>query len=242
MNRWVLGFVVPFLFLCDHGLSGHETKEAATWRVWVKPGLASSGSATGPTGLFRINRITENTFHDLRFSGYGLEDDSYFYLRFKSSNKYRKPLDRLYYFSTLSFQRNTRTNIAIRYHYNQGFGYFASQYGSGHINAEIGHAFDMADYLNDTRKASYIKSGIYWDHDAKRMSFKLEAEYFYQISEVIMTDNLSRYEVFISARTMLTRSLSFVIGYEYEQIQDNHTSSGTVLLLLGWNQKLKWNL
>lgn len=242
MNRIPSSFIVPVLLLCGQLITGHDVKEDASWKTWVNGGLASSGSIAGPTGLFRINRVTTSTFRDLRLSGYGLGDDSYFYLRFKSSSKYRQPLDRLYYFSTLSFQRNTRNNIALRNHYNQGFGFFASQYDNGHVNVELGHAFDMADYLNDTRKTSYLKSGLYWDQDIQRVSIKLDAEYFYQISEVTQGENLSRYEVFLSVRAMLTRSLSFVIGYEYEQIQDNNTGSGTVIFLLGWNQKLKWTL
>ena len=71
------------------------------------------------------------------------------------------------------------------------FGYFAKRYQSGLINIEIGHGFDMSDYLNATRKTSYIKGGAFWDHDAKWFSSKLEFEHFQQISEVVES-NLSR--------------------------------------------------
>ena len=55
----------------------------------------------------------------------------------------------------------TRVDMNFQYHCNQGFGYFANQYKNGLINIEIGHGFDMSDYLNATRKTSYIKSGIF---------------------------------------------------------------------------------
>ena len=229
-----------FLSLLIPKLVAHDVKEEARWKTWANGGLASGGSQTGPTGLFRINRVTSSSFRDLRFSGYGIGKDSYFNLRYKSSSKYRKPFDRLYYFSTLLFQRNTRNNVAIRNHYNQGFGVFATNYGNGHINLELGHAFDMADYLNDTRKTSYVKSGFYWDHDLSKFSIKLETEYFYQISDVIENENLSRYEINFSLKMVLSRSLFVVGGYEIEHIQDNNTQSGTVLILLGWNHPLNW--
>lgn len=241
LNRRVK-IIIPVLLILTHFLFGHDIKEQAAWKTWGNAGLASTRSSVGPTGLLRLNRVTSSTYRDLRMSAYGLGNDSYYNLRLKSSSKYRPPLNRLYYFATLSFQRNTRNNIAIRNHYNQGFGFFAAQYDGGHVNTELGHAFDMADYLNDTRKTSYIKSGFYWDHDVKRISIKLDAEYFYQISEVVNQENLSRFEILFSGKMMLTRSLSCILGYEYEHIQDNNTRSGTVIFLLGWNQKLKWTL
>lgn len=221
-------------------LYAHEENEKARWRAWSNAGFASSVSTIGPTGLMRINRITDHTFRDVRLSGYGVGSDSYFHLRYKSSSRYRKPLDRLYYFSTLVFQRNTRNNVSIRYHYNQGLGLFASRYRSGHINVEAGHAFDMADYLNDTRKTSYAKGGLYLDQDIGKMALKVDAEYFHQISDIIDGENLSRTEVFLSLTAPLSPSLYIVLGYELEQIQDNNTRSETVLLLLGWKQKLNW--
>ena len=67
-------------------------------------------------------------------------------------------------------------------------------YKDGHVITEISHAYDMSDYLNNNRKTSYARSGIYWDYSSKFFGSKLEFEYFYQISEVV-EENLSRTQI-----------------------------------------------
>jgi len=233
-------YLVLFYFFSATLILAHDEKEAANWKTWSNAGIASNASTAGLTGIFRINRTTENTFRDVRLFGYALGSDSYFYLRYKSSSKYRKPLDRFYYFSTLSFQRNTINNISLRSHYNQGFGSFLAQYDSGHLNIELGHAFDMADYLNDTRKTSYLKSGIYLDQDIFKSALKMDAEYFYQISEIVEKENLSRYEIIVSWTRPLPKNMYVTLGYELEHIQNNDTQSSSLFILLGWKQRLKW--
>jgi hypothetical protein len=84
-------------------------------------------------------------------------------------------------------------------------------YKTGHINSEIAHAYDMSDYLNDTRKTSYIKGGFYWDHDAPRFSTKVELEYFYQISEVVET-NLTRTQLMAEMIVPIKSNFSLIIS------------------------------
>ena len=85
----------------------------------------------------------------------------------------------------------------------------------GLINIEIGHGFDMSDYLNATCKTSYIKGGAFWDHDAKWFSSKLEFEHFQQISEVVES-NLSRNQYIFEIIAPYKRGLYFNFNIEVE--------------------------
>ena len=122
----------------------------------------------------------------------------------------------------------------LQYHYNQGFGYFLNQYDNGLINIEIGHGFDMSDYLNATRKTSYIKGGIFWDHDASFFSTKLEFEHFQQISEIVES-NLSRNQYILEVLFPYKESLFFNINLEVEDfIIPKQTDASSLTIALGW--------
>ena len=62
-------------------------------------------------------------------------------MRYKNSTKYRR-YPRLYRFSTISYQKNKKAGVALRYHFNQGLGFFMIPYNNGHIITEIAHAYD----------------------------------------------------------------------------------------------------
>ena len=213
--------------------------DSIAWKYYSRGGMANSDSLSGGFGYYRLNRQTENTFRDLRLFAYGLKEDAFVYLRYKSSDKYAtRP--RLYRYTITSYRKNTRANVALQYHFNQGFGMFINQYNNGMINAELGHAFDMSDYLNKRRKTSYIKTGTFWDHDTNRFSTKLEFEYFLQISEVVEND-LSRLQYMLELIIPLKIGISFNINYEMEDyMKQSLMDASSLTFAIGWQGNLKW--
>ncbi len=207
--------------------------DSIAWKQYAQGGMTNSDSLSGGFGYYRLNRQTEKTFRDLRLFAYGLKKDSFIYLRYKTSDKYTtRP--RFYRYTITSYRKNTRANVALQYHFNQGFGMFVNQYEHGLINAELGHAFDMSDYLNDTRKTSYIKSGIFWDHDHNRFSIKLDAELFKQISDIVSTDQ-SRVQLFTELAYHFNKTWSIIVGYEQDQYLEQGEDPRSYFISLGWN-------
>ncbi len=226
-------------------------KTAVTWKHYARAGSAQVRKKTGGFGYYRINRQTKYYFHDIRIFAYGVQTDSFIYLRYKNSNKKRQ-FPNLYTFTTLSYRKNTQSEISVQYHYNQGAGYFIKNYNSGHLTIELGHAFDMSDYLNNNKKTSYLKSGVYWDHNTPMFSSKLEAEYFYQISDINVT-NLTRTQVFLELIFPIKSGVSFNINYEAEDFFNMNFSESTssantivqpnsVSFAIGWKGQLDWTL
>ncbi len=209
-----------------------NTENAAKWSQYARSGLTHDQNVNGGHIYFRIKRTTSNTFRDLRMFGYGLGGDSYIYLRYKSSLKYSH-FGRLYNFTTVSYQKNTRAELNLRYHFNQGLGFFLSKYKNGHINAELGHAYDMSDYLNDTRKTSYLKSGFYWDHSIQNVSIKLDAEWFKQISEIVEAA-LSRFQFFSELSYPVNNHFALIIGFEQDYYTENNNHAQSYYISLGW--------
>ena len=148
----------------------------------------------------------------------------------------------MYRYTTTSYRKNTLANVALQYHFNQGLGYFIKDYKSGLINLEIGHAFDMSDYLNETRKTSYLKTGFFWDHDSRGFSTKIEIEHFQQISEIIES-NLTRNQYLFEFVLPLKNGLSFNINYELEDYHEKgQNDASSVTMAFGWKGNLKWSL
>ena len=220
-------------------LSGQA--DSVVWKHYARGGLARADSSSGGFGYYRLNRQSLNTFNDLRLFGYNLENDSFIYIRYKSSNKYTaRP--HFYRYTTTSYRKNTRAKVALQYHFNQGLGYFIKDYKSGLINLEIGHAFDMSDYLNETRKTSYLKTGFFWDHDSRGFSTKIEIEHFQQISEIIES-NLTRNQYLFEFVLPLKNGLSFNINYELEDYHEKgQNDASSVTMAFGWKGNLKWSL
>ena len=196
----------------------------------------------GLSGYYRLNRSSNYSFGDLRLYLYGLKDNSYVFIRYKSSSKYRK-WPRFYRFSTIAYQKNTKAGVALRYHFNQGLGLFVLPYSKGHIITEIAHAYDMSDYLNDNRRTSYARGGLYWDHDTKLFNTKLEVEYFYQISEEV-EENLSRTQAMAEVIIPITKGFSAIIIYEIESYRDLDIAvainKGSLSFSLGWKGTIPW--
>ena len=207
--------------------------DSTKWKQYSRIGSVSVDSTSGVFGFFRLNRKTDVTYKDLRLFAYGIQNQSFLYLRYKSSNKYGID-SKFYRYTITSIRKNTRVDMNFQYHYNQGFGYFANQYKNGLINIEIGHGFDMSDYLNATRKTSYIKSGIFWDHNETWFSSKFEFEHFQQISEVVQS-NLSRNQYIFEVILPINKSTYFNLNIEVEDfLIKKQTDASSLTLALGW--------
>ena len=211
-----------------------QTLEDVHWTQYARGGLSHDLGINGGHAYYRINRKTLSTFQDLRLFGYSLSNDSYIYLRYKSSIKYN-PSGRLYNFTTIAYQKNTRADLDLRYHFNQGFGYFINDYEQGLVHAEIGHAYDMSNYLNDTHKTSYLKSGLFWDHDMNKISLKVDAEWFKQISDVVDSD-LSRFQFFAELTYRINKSLALIAGVEQDYYTETKQHPQSYYISLGWRK------
>ena len=198
--------------------------DSVVWKHYARGGIVIADSTSGGLGYYRINRRSETIFRDLRLFAYGLKNDAFIYLRYKSSDKYETH-PKFYRYTTTSYRKNTRAGVDLQYHFNQGLGMFVKEYKSGLMNLEIGHAFDMSNYLNETRKTSYVKTAFFWDHDGSGFSTKLELEHFRQISE-INVNNLSRNQYMFVLIIPLKNSVSLNMIYEMENYLEN--KRGTV--------------
>ena len=216
--------------------------DPANWKHYVRGGGVQVPNDKGLSGYYRINRSSKYSFGDLRLYVYGLQDDSYVFIRYKSSSKYRR-WPRFYRFSTIAYQKNTQAGVALRYHFNQGLGLFLIPYTKGHIISENAHAYDMSDYLNDNRRTSYARGGLYWDHDTKWFSTKLEVEYFHQISEEV-DENLSRTQAMAEIIMPITMGFSAIIIYEIESYRNRVITvpldQGSVSFSVGWKGSIPW--
>ncbi len=229
------------LFLFSSVLFAHEIDEGMPkWKHYYRCGLIQSeDNARGMGGYFRIKRNTNYTFKDLRlFAHYISSSDSYVKLRYKNSTKFVK-FSQFYNFTVVSFDQNKKVGLNIRSQGSQGAGVFLLDYAFGHINTELSYSYDMMDHLNDTRKSSYLKGGIFWDNELPFIESKLEIEYIYQISDSEQQNDLSRTEVLFEVFFPVTSNLNIIGGYEREEFW--HQDAGYSLFVsLGYNTPLNW--
>lgn len=216
----------------------YAQSDSTRWKQYSRIGSVSVDSSNGLFGFFRLNRKTDTSYKDLRLFAYGIQNQSFLYLRYKSSDKYSAN-SKFYRYTITSVRKNTRVDMNLQYHYNQGFGYFANQYKNGLINFEIGHGFDMSDYLNATRKTSYLKSGIFWDHSTPWFSSKLEFEHFQQISEVVKS-NLSRNQYIFEVIFPINKELYVNLNIEVEDfLIQEQTDASSLTLAMGWKGDIR---
>ena len=214
--------------------------DSVVWKHYARGGIVIADSTSGGLGYYRINRRSETIFRDLRLFAYGLKNDAFIYLRYKSSDKYETH-PKFYRYTTTSYRKNTRAGVDLQYHFNQGLGMFVKKYKSGLMNLEIGHAFDMSNYLNETRKTSYVKTAFFWDHDGSGFSTKLELEHFRQISE-INVNNLSRNQYMFVLIIPLKNSVSLNMIYEMENYLENKRGNvSSITFSVGKKGNLKGN-
>jgi len=212
--------------------------DSTKWKQYSRIGSVSVDSTSGVFGFFRLNRKTDITYKDLRLFAYGIQNQSFVYLRYKSSNKYGVN-SKFYRYTISSIRKNTRVDMDLQYHYNQGFGYFVNQYKNGLINIEAGHGFDMSDYLNATRKTSYLKGGIFWDHNTPWLSSKLEYEHFQQISEIVES-NLSRNQYIFEVIFPLNKNVYINLNIEVEDfLIREQTDASSLTLAVGWEGDIR---
>ena len=62
--------------------------DSTSWEHFIRLGIVNVDSTNGGFGYYRLNRTTLNTFRDLRLFAYELDNNSFIYLRYKSSDKY----------------------------------------------------------------------------------------------------------------------------------------------------------
>tara|TARA_Y100001970_G_scaffold166581_1_gene203749 strand:- start:249 stop:986 length:738 start_codon:yes stop_codon:yes gene_type:complete len=217
-------------------LLSHDIEEKAQWKQYYRSSyIVNESHNYGLGGYFRLKRTTRYTFRDFRAYLHFIKGDSYKKIRYKSSNKFRE-FDRFYNYSTISVDQNSKVGVNIRYHGNQGVGFFVKDFNSGHINAEAALAYDISDYLNDSRKTSYIKSGFYWDQNFNDYEIKLELEHYHQITDLIDDIDLSRLEFLFEVYFSLNDNLKVIMGYELESFKssDNKLNS-SVFLSIGYD-------
>ena len=109
---------------------------------------------------------------------------------------------------------------------------------------ELALSYDMSDYLNDTRKTSYLKGGLFWDMDIGNSSLVLDFEYFHQISDIIPGENkLTRYELSTELNIPFFEICQLTIGYE-DEFYLSHTiqSVRSFYIALGFKRLLVFNL
>ena len=204
----------------------HQIEDSPNWKKYYRGTFIGEGDEYGYGGYLRFKRTTRYTFKDLRVFMHFIGSDSFKKIRYKDSSKFRN-FNRFYNYGTVSVDQNSKVGVKIRYHGNQGLGIFVKDSENGHINAEIGMAYDISDYLNDSRKTSYLKTGLYWDRDFKDFEIKLEIEHYNQISDIIENSDLSRFEMLVEVYWPIYKNWRVILGYETEQFDysDNSTNS-----------------
>ena len=228
-----------FILICSSFLFSQE-KVPAVWTQYGRAGVSELES-WGGLGFFRLKRLKGNIFHDLRLLGLFIPHNTLATARYKSSNKY-EAFPKLYRFTVTSLRRSSVSDLNIRYHYNQGFGAFLFDRPSSHLTSEVALSYDMSDYLNDTRKTSYLKGGLFWDFDIARASFAIDFEYFHQISDILPNEtSLSRTEISAEMNFWIREPWLFTAGYEQEfYTASERGDSRHIYFSVGFRRPLDW--
>ena len=225
-------------------IHAHNPKnETLNWALYTRAGTVSTKSNYGLASYMRLKRITNHNFRDIRIYTNVFGSNQDIRLRHKSS-KISFNLPWFYHFSTAAYQKNSLININLRYHYNQGFGYLLKR-KNNNITIEIGIAYDVSDYLENTLKTSYAKSALTYDQSFKNVSTKLEIENFFQISDEINNTNLSRYQLMFELNWNFYKKVSIISGL-YQEVSTNNLYAENNRLIsyltLAFKSPLKWIL
>tara|TARA_B100000579_G_scaffold129968_1_gene104943 strand:+ start:1205 stop:1915 length:711 start_codon:yes stop_codon:yes gene_type:complete len=190
-------------------LAHNPESENITWKDYTRLGGVNDGTInqTGIATYYRIKRVTDNTFRDIRLFGHFYHKSSDLRIRTKSSNKYDFNSN-LYHFTTYVYHKSGNN---LRYHFNQGIGTILKKIENGNMTFEIGWAYDKSDYLDSDEKTTYMKTAGTIDKDWNKIKTKLEVEYFNQISEQIKFD-LSRFQTILEINYPLNKKWGFTIG------------------------------
>ena len=230
------------LATCFSIIFSHNINDHSEWKQYFRGSYIQDENNDSGLGIYyRLNKKSEYTFRDFRAYLHFIKDYEYKKIRYKSSNKFID-FERFYNYSTISIDQNSKIGVNVRYHGNQGVGFFIKEYNNSHINAEIALAYDISDYLNDSRKTSYFKSGIYYDKIFKNNELKIEVEYYAQITDLIDNINLSRLELLFESYFEINENLNLMIGYELENFEstDNDFNS-SVFISMEYNKDFNIN-
>ena len=216
-------FILLFSSIYALSYAHDPDKDNLNWKQYYRFGsVYSESSNIGYSSYGRLKRTTAYTFRDIRFFGHFFENDSEIRLRHKYSRRFLT-IDHIYSYSTLIYEKNTILNVDLRYHLNQGLGYFLRKNDFGNMTLELGVAFDNSDYLNAEQKTTYIRGACSIDHKLKSFSSKLEVDYFYQISEVELHSSLSRFQIVGEFEWLVSNVLGIISGLTWD-IQDEDSS------------------
>ena len=227
------------IFLTTVSIFAHDPdNELLKWKQYYRVGTVySATSNTGVTGYSRLKRTTKYTFRDVRFFGHFFNKDTEIRIRQKSSRRFLT-FNSIYSFNTLLYERNTILNVDLRYHYNQGLGWFIQKSESGNLTLETGVAFDNSDYLNTQQKTTYARGGFSFDRTMKSLSTKFEIDYYYQISDIIGSSSLSRTQVLNELQWNINNKLGLMMGFTWDIQQKK--SDPSMFLTISFYDLIDW--
>jgi hypothetical protein len=145
-------------------------------------------------GYSRLERTTLKTFKDFRLYNHNYSEDTEIRTRSKSSRRFIKYND-IYFFTTKVCEKNTVNDNKLRYHYNQGFGYFLQNKNNYNLTLELGSEFDSSDYLNSQIRTSFLKNSLSCDLFIKNIKSKFKVDHFYRMSKMRNHKSLSRLQI-----------------------------------------------
>ena len=231
-------FTIFLIVSC--ALSHDPNKEQLEWKQYYRIGsVFSASSNAGVSGYGRLKRTTKYTFKDIRFFGHFFNKDTEIKIRQKSSRQFLT-FDSIYSFNTLLYEKNTILNVNLRYHYNQGVGWFMQRSKSGNMTLETGVAFDNSDYLNNQQKTTYGRGGLSFDRTMRSLSTKFEIDYYYQISEIVASSSLSRIQVLSELQWAVNSRFGLMGGFTWD-IQEED-SDPSIFLTISFIDPLNWSL
>ena len=231
-------FTIFLIVSC--ALSHDPNKEQLEWKQYYRIGsVVSASSNAGVSGYGRLKRTTKYTFRDIRFFGHFFNKDTEIKIRQKSSRRFLT-FDSIYSFNTLLYEKNTILNVNLRYHYNQGLGWFMQRSKSGNMTLETGVAFDNSDYLNNQQKTTYGRGGLSFDRTMRSLSTKFEIDYYYQISEIVASSSLSRIQVLSELQWAVNSRFGLMGGFTWD-IQEED-SDPSIFLTISFIDPLNWSL
>ena len=198
---------LSFLFAHD------PNNEKITFEDFIRIGFVSNAQIqqNGLGSYYRLKRITNNTFRDLKMYVHFFDSLSEIKMRIKSSNKYDFNSN-LYHFTTYNYHKSGNN---LRYHFNQGVGALLRDNQKGNFTSEIGWAYDKSDFIDSDEKTTYLKSAVSFDRNFEKLKIKLELEYYHQISEVLLFD-LSRFETDLEIKYNINKYWEAVFSLDRE--------------------------
>ena len=234
IKKWIALFTLSFLF-------AHNPEDKnIIWNDFIRLGIISNAkiNQNGLSSFFRIKRVTNNTFRDLRIYAHIFESVSDIRIRSKSSNKYDFNSN-FYHFTTYVYHKSGEN---LRYHFNQGLGALIKNSNDGNITSELGWAYDKSNFIESDEKTTYMKGAITIDKNFSKFKTKAELEYYHQISAVLLF-NLSRFETIFELQFLINENWSTVFGIDREVYakRNNQFRSDPTTLFISINRNGLFN-